>query len=96
MIQVMKNITYVIDSQTAKDKCNQKNAIKFKTESIKSSLCDYSDAFNLVTGDIAVNAGNNTNVKFKNCAPFSTCKTRQKLRMYLLMKQFINAYVQCD
>ena len=46
-----------------------------KTESIKSSLCEYSDAFILVTGDITVNANNDTNVAFKNCAPFSTCKT---------------------
>ena len=30
---------YVIDSQTAKDKYNQNNSIKFETESIKPSLC---------------------------------------------------------
>ena len=36
---------YVIDSQTAKGKYNQNNSINFETESIKSSLCDYSDAF---------------------------------------------------
>ena len=45
------------------------------TESIKSSLCDYSDAFILVTGDITVTANDNTDVAFKNCAPFSSCKT---------------------
>ena len=39
------------------------------------SLCDYSDAFVLVTGDITVTADNNTDVAFKNCAPFSTRKT---------------------
>ena len=60
--------------QTAKDKHNQHNSIKFETESIKSSLCDYSDAFILVTGDITVNANNDTDVAFKYCAPFSTCK----------------------
>ena len=43
--------------------------------SIKSNLCDYSDAFILVTEDITVNAGNNIDVPFKKCAPFSTCKT---------------------
>ena len=64
----------VIDSQTAKDKYNQNNSIKFESESIKSSLCNYSDAFILVTGDITVNAGDDTHV-CKNCAPFSTCKT---------------------
>ena len=48
------------------------NSIQFETESIKSSLCDYSDAFILVTGDIKVTADNNIDVAFKNCAPFST------------------------
>ena len=40
---------YVIGSQAAKNKYNQNSSIKFETESIKSSLCDYSDAFILVT-----------------------------------------------
>ena len=48
------------------------NSIQFETESIKSSFCDYSDAFILVTGDIKVTADNNIDVAFKNCAPFST------------------------
>ena len=65
----------VIDRQTAKDKYNQNNSIQFKAESIKSSLCDYSDAFILVTGDVAVAANNDTDVAFKDCPPFSTCKT---------------------
>ena len=46
------------------------------------SLCDYSDAYILVTGNITVNnttaddaAANNTNKKviFKYCAPFTNC-----------------------
>ena len=45
---------YFIDSQTAKGKYNQNNSIKFETESIKLSLCDYSHAFILVTGDITM------------------------------------------
>ena len=49
---------------------------------LKSSLCDYSDAYILVKGTISVNntaadgaAANNTNKKviFKNCAPFTNC-----------------------
>ena len=40
---------YVIESQTAKDKYSKNNSIKFETESIKSSLCDYSNEFILVT-----------------------------------------------
>ena len=49
---------------------------------LRSSLCDYSDAFILVKGNILVNctaaagaAVNNTNKKviFKNCASFTNC-----------------------
>ena len=67
---------YVIDSQTTKGKYKQRVTIKFETENIKSSLYDYSDAFILVTGNNTVNADNNTDVAFKNCAPFSTCITK--------------------
>ena len=67
---------YVIDSQTTKGKYKQGDTIKFETETIKSSLCDYSDAFILVTGNITVAANNNTDVAFKNCALFSTCTTK--------------------
>ena len=43
---------------------------------IKPNLCDYSDAYVLVTRDIAVVGGNaNTNVAFQNCAPFTRCVT---------------------
>ena len=34
------------------------------------------DAFILVLGNITVNADDNTDVAFKNCAPFSTCTTK--------------------
>ena len=56
--------------------------IKFKTAMLKSSLCDYNDAYILVKGTITVNNtaaadadANNTNKKviFKNCAPFTNC-----------------------
>ena len=66
---------YVIDSQTWKGKYDQNTSIKFETDKIKSSLCDYSDAIILVTGDIIVAANNDTHVAFKNCTLFSTCKT---------------------
>ena len=61
---------------------NVNSKIKFKTTMLKSSLCDYSDAYILVKGTISVNntaaqgaAANNTNKKviFKNCAPFTNC-----------------------
>ena len=67
---------YVIDTQTTKGKYKQGDTIKFEIETIKSSLCDYSDAFILVTGNITVAANNNTDAAFKNCAPFSTCTTK--------------------
>ena len=62
--------------------CNTNSQIKFKTAMLKSSLCDYSDAYILVKGTITVNNtaaadadANNTNKKviFKNCAPFINC-----------------------
>ena len=67
---------YVIESQTTKVKNKQGDTIKFETKTIKSSLCDYSDAFILVTGNITVNADDNTDVAFKNCPLFSTCTTK--------------------
>ena len=55
---------------------SHKNPIKFSTDSLQPSLSDYSDAYMLVTGNIAVEGGNdNTKVAFKNCAPFRKCRT---------------------
>ena len=81
MIQAMKSQNLlqksgVIDSETTKGKYKEGDTIKFEIETIKSSLCDYSDAFILVTGNITVAANNDTDVAFKNCAPFSTCTTK--------------------
>ena len=62
--------------------CNVNSQIKFKTTMLKSSLCDYSDAYIPVKGTISINntaaqgaAANNTNKKviFKNCASFTNC-----------------------
>ena len=39
-------------------------------------ICDCSDAYILVTGDITATGGdNNIKAPFKNCAPFTKCKT---------------------
>ena len=52
------------------------NPIKFLTSSLESSICNYSDAYILVTGNIAVVGGdNNTKVAFKNFSPFRKCRT---------------------
>ena len=60
----------------SKGNCSHENPIKFLTSSLESSLCDYSDAYILVTGNITVTGGDaNTKVAFKNCAPFTKCIT---------------------
>ena len=63
---------------------NVNSQIKFKTTMLKSSLCDYSDAYILVKGTITT-AGAGVDaaarqaderykgVAFKNCAPFTNC-----------------------
>ena len=62
--------------------CSTNSQIKFKTTMLKSSLCDYSDAYIFVKGTITVNNtaavdpdANNANKKviFKNCFPFTNC-----------------------
>ena len=41
---------------------------------MKPNLCDYSDAYIVVTGDITAEGGNaDTKVAFKNCVPFTRC-----------------------
>ena len=56
--------------------------IGFKISMLRSSLCDYSNAYILVKRNITVNnksvdgaAANNTNKKiiFRNCVPFTNC-----------------------
>ena len=66
---------YIISDQNNGQYCRgneNDSTIKFETKVIKPNLCDYSDAYILVTGDIKVA---NTNVAFKNCAPFTRCVT---------------------
>ena len=60
---------------------NENKSIRFKTPMLRSSLCDYSDAYILVKGTITV-AGNNLRERqdrpliLKNNAPFVSCITR--------------------
>ena len=50
--------------------------IEFETEVIKSSHCDSSDAYILVTGNItAADDDANARVAFKNCSQFTKCIT---------------------
>ena len=51
------------------------STMKFERKVIKPNLCDYSDV-TLVTGDIKLaDVAANSNVAFKNCAPFTRCVT---------------------
>ena len=52
------------------------SVLKFETKVIKPDLCDYSDAYILVTGDVKVaEVAANTNAAFKTCSPFTKCVT---------------------
>ena len=57
---------------------NTNKQIRFKTSLLRSDLCDYSDAYIVVKGDITVEGANNRDKKnraftFKNNAPFISC-----------------------
>ena len=66
---------YVINGQNNTDygEGNESGAIvKFETRVIKSSPFDYSDAYILVTGDMAaIGCDDNTKVAYKNWSPFT-------------------------
>ena len=64
--------------------CKVNSQIKFKTTMLKSSLCDYSDAYILVKGRTTINGSGadaaaiqaderDKGVAFKNCAPSTNC-----------------------
>ena len=59
---------------------NTNSQIKFKTWMLRSSLCDYSDAYILVSETITITGAGarrldeiNKRVMSKNCAPFTDC-----------------------
>ena len=65
---------------------NNNSGIRFKNAMLKSSLCDYSDAYILVKGKITITGAaadaagrqadeRNKGVIFTNCAPFIICKS---------------------
>ena len=85
---------YVIDSES-KGNYSHENPTKFLTNSLESNICDYSDAYILVTGNITATPNNAaTQVVFKNCAPFEKCRTEIN-ETFVDEADFINiAYVQ--
>ena len=57
---------------------NVNKEIRIKTPMLRSDLCDFSDAYILVKGDITLEGNNdankrNKNLTFKNNAPFINC-----------------------
>ena len=82
----------VIDSES-KGVYSHENQIKFLTSLLESSPCDYSDAYVLVTGNIAVvGANNNTKVAFKNCTPFRKCR-KETNETFINIAEYINIAV---
>ena len=77
-----------VEVKSLPDTYNENKSIRFKTPMLRSSLCDYSDAYILVKGEITVTAlganigANNIRDKrnrpliLKNNAPFVSCITR--------------------
>ena len=60
-----------IVNDNSKENYDVANEITYNTEVLKSSLCDYSDAYILVIDIITVKGHQATQVAFKNCAPFT-------------------------
>ena len=78
----LRTTNWIEINDDIKGACSPNKQIRFKTAMLRYSLCDFSDAYILVKGNITVNntagagaAANNTNKKviFKNCAPFTKC-----------------------
>ena len=77
-----KNWVEINDDSRGTYNTNSQN--KFKTSMLRSSLCDYSDAYILVSGTVTITAAGdddaarrlderNKAVIFKNCVPFTDC-----------------------
>ena len=80
---------YVIDSES-KGNYSHENPIKFLTTSLELSLCDYSDAYILVTGNMTATPNNAvTQVVFKNCVLFEKCRTETN-EIFVDEADFIN------
>ena len=73
---------YVEINDDAREMYNENSQIRFKTPMLKSSLCDYSDAYIIVRGTKVTDGvgaddnarrldERNKGVIFKNCAPFT-------------------------
>ena len=61
-----------IVDDSSKSNYNAGNEIIYNTEVLKSNLCDYNNAYILVTDDIII-GHQERQVAFKNCTPFTKC-----------------------
>ena len=62
---------YIINDQN-NGQCDENTTIKFTTEVIKSNLCDFGDAYVLVTGSVKIISGAaNTKICFKGLSLFT-------------------------
>ena len=70
VINDLNNAAYGVDQYGN----NEQDNIKYETKVLKPNLCNYADAYILVTGIIrTVGGDNSTKVALKNCAPFRKC-----------------------
>ena len=67
-------------SGSAEDRYKPSKQIRFKTSMLRSDLCDFSDAYIVVKGDISLTKDVdrsfidiNSSLPFKNNAPFTNC-----------------------
>ena len=67
----MKNCQW----DNSKTNYNAPNEVAYNTKVLKSSVCDYNDAYILVRGDMTVTAAPEIQVLFKNYAPITKCIT---------------------
>ena len=80
----LRTKNWVEINNDSREMYNTNSQIKFKTSMLKSSLCDYSDAYILVNEAITITGTGaddnaeklderNKGVIFKNCPPFTDC-----------------------
>ena len=90
---------------------NLNSQIKFKTWTLRSLLCDYSDAYILVSGSITITGvgadyaaerldERNKGIIFKNCAPSTDCiseisNTQIDNRKYIDIVMLMYNLIEC-
>ena len=80
-----KTKNWVEINDESREACNEGNQIRLKTSMLRSGLCDYSNSYILVKGNITIenkaaqdqpNNATDKKVIFRNCAPFTNCISR--------------------